>query len=192
MDFITSGGKFPGGMWELPPLILHPFDTRTALTKIADAGLASEADQRYLEGRFAELRMLCFLGKDLDRWLGQCVEVAVSLGLKEFSEASFVSMLLFDPPPNVPRKMTEWGVGNYQIIFSRALGLNTVYPFPPGVDSISEPLLRHFHHYADTLFDLRLKTFAGAELCGAQCQLEIYASSEYSRLLERSWSEPLS
>ncbi len=135
--------------------------------------------------------MLCFLGKDLDRWVGQCLEMAPGgPDLQGVKEASYISMLLFDPPESVTRKMHEWGIGRYQIVFSRALGLNLVYPFPPVAQALSESLLRNFHIYADTLFDLRLKMGAGEELHGQECQFEIYASNEYSKLLERSWREP--
>jgi len=137
------------------------------------------------------LRMLCFLGKDLDRWVGQCVEMSgKNPEMDGASEASFISLLLFDPPEAVTLKMSQWKVGNYQIVFSRALGLNLVYPFPPDAKAVSESLLRNFHSYADALFDLRLKMSPGAELSGKDWHFEIYPSGEYSKLLERSWEEP--
>lgn len=67
-------------VWELPPLILHPFNERTppsALLENSKAALmlsglipndGSEADElkrRLLAGRYGELRMLFFLGKDV-------------------------------------------------------------------------------------------------------------------------------
>jgi hypothetical protein len=175
----------------LPPLILHPFDARAESISLAGSAIGPDPELKHLESRFNELRMLCFLGKDLDRWLSQCVEAARSAaGPEGVAEASFISLLLFDPPPSVTRKLTEWGVGNYQIVFSRALGLNTMYPFPPGPDNLSEPLLRNFHLYADALFDLRLKMSPGPELRGDEYTFDLYASNEYSRMLERSWNEP--
>jgi hypothetical protein len=174
---------------ELPPIILHPFDNRAGAARI-DSPIGSFSDQKYFEARYAELRMLCFLGKDLDRWLGQCMETSRGqAGLEGAHEASFIGLLLFDPPVSVTRKMSEWGVGNYQIVFSRALGLNMIFPLPPPASALSETLLRTFHLSADALFDLRLKTFAGAELKGQNFQFELYASSEYSKLLERSWGD---
>ena len=183
----------PQQLRELPPLILHPFDTRADSASLTTSAIGPHPERKYLESRFSELRMLSYLGRDLDRWLSQCLEASLGqAGLEDAAEASFISLLLFDPPPPVTRKLTEWGVGNYQIVFTRALGLNTVYPLPPGPNSLSEPLLRNFHQYADALFDLRLKMSPGAELRGDQYTFDVYASNEYSRLLERSWNEPAS
>src|SRR5258708_35718868 len=76
-------------VWELPPLILHPFNERvepsTLLQSskaalmlsglIPDEGIDREGlKRRLLSGRYAEMRMLFYLGKDVFRWLGQCVE----------------------------------------------------------------------------------------------------------------------
>jgi hypothetical protein len=179
---------------ELPPLILHPFDTRVEAVSLADSAIGLHPDLNHLESRFSELRMLSFLGKDLDRWLAQCVEFAERRGgeLERATEGSFLSLLLFDPPEAVTRKLSGWKIGNYQIVFTRALGLNLVYPFPPGREGVSETLLRNFHHYADELFDLRMKMKAGPELRSDRHTFEIYASSEYSRLLARSWGNPTS
>lgn len=185
----NNGG--PRSLRELPPVILHPFDVRAEPGTPVEGTIGSPADQRYFESRFAELRMLSFLGRDLDRWVSQCAEMTREIpGLEEVTEGSFISLLLFDPPSAVTQKMTEWGIDNYQIVFSRALGLNMIYPFPPPANSLSEPLLRNFHLYADTLFDLRLKMSGGAELQGQKCAFDIYASREYSSLLERSWNKP--
>src|SRR5947209_10384475 len=78
-------------VWQLPPLILHPFNERvppSALLENSRAALmlsglipndGSGEDvlkRRLLTGRYSELRMLYFLGKDLLRWMEQCVEWA--------------------------------------------------------------------------------------------------------------------
>src|SRR6266849_5179784 len=78
-------------VWTLPPLILHPFNERvppSALLENSKAALmlsglipndGTEEDalkSRVLAGRYAELRMLFFLGKDVLRWVDQCVEWA--------------------------------------------------------------------------------------------------------------------
>lgn len=177
----------------IPPVILHPFGDRSGTDRIAAALGADRADGAYLESRYAELRMLCFIGKDLNRWLEQCVELANAdpeLHGTGLSEASFINLLLFDAPASVVKKLESWEVGNYQLIFSRALGLNAVFPHPPGAGQVSEALLRGFHHYADALFDARLKFLPGAEIEGAGFHFELYASGEYAQLLEEAWSEP--
>src|SRR5689334_830299 len=76
---------------DLPPLILHPFNERvppSALLETSRAALMlsglippdgtddEELQRRLLAGRYGEVRMLYFLGKDVLRWVGQCVEWA--------------------------------------------------------------------------------------------------------------------
>src|SRR5579872_1099744 len=76
-------------VWVLPPLILHPFNERvppSALLENSKAALMlsglipsdgsdpEELKRRLLSGRYSEVRMLYFLGKDVFRWIDQCVE----------------------------------------------------------------------------------------------------------------------
>jgi len=79
-------------LWELPPLILHPFNERvppSALLENSRAALicrvypndgtdADDLKRRLLDGRYSERRMLFFLGKDVFRWIGQCLEWSAS------------------------------------------------------------------------------------------------------------------
>ena len=174
--------------WELPPLILHPFTCQPRHVSFEEIDPCPEETRRELEGRYAEMCMLCYLGKDLNRWLRQCVEMAGAHphpgGL---TEASFIDLLLFDSPAAVIRKMRDWDVPNFQLVFARAIGLNTVYPSPPPPSCVSEPLLRSFHLYADALFEARLRLGAGSEIRQEDFGFEIYSSAEYARLLERGW-----
>src|SRR5215472_10342789 len=78
------------GIWNLPPLILHPFGARNGTGRLLDASRASlmlqgllpsdveedELQRRVLLGRHGEVRMLFFVGKDIFRWIEQCQEVA--------------------------------------------------------------------------------------------------------------------
>ncbi len=175
---------------ELPPLILHPFDQRPDHEALSQAsGIESQA-QRHLQARYDEFRMLCLIGKDLNRWLGQCVEVAAANPqLAAVSEPNFIALLLFAPPLPVLQKMRSWGVKNYQIIFSRAIGLNTVFPHPPPASDVSELFLRDFHKYADALYDVRLKAEDATLSLEDQFTFEIYASGEYASLLAKTWGE---
>ena len=67
-------------VWELPPLILHPFNERvppSALLENSKAALMlsglipsegqdqDELKRRLITGRYSEMRMLYFLGKDV-------------------------------------------------------------------------------------------------------------------------------
>ena len=73
----------------LPPLILHPFADAAGPNKLVESSRASlklqgllpagestqeDLDRTLLEGRYSELRMLFYVGKDLARWIEQCVE----------------------------------------------------------------------------------------------------------------------
>src|SRR5215472_610649 len=76
-------------VWELPPLILHPFNERMPPSALLDNSKAAlmlsglipsdgtdpeSLKTRLLAGRYSEIRMLFFLGKDVFRWIDQCME----------------------------------------------------------------------------------------------------------------------
>src|SRR2546423_9584337 len=115
-------------VWNLPPLILHPFNERvppTALLENSKAALmlsglipSDGTDQeglkhRLLAGRYSEMRMLYFLGKDLFRWIEQCLDwveregVPTSMGIRG---QSFAELLIASPPEPVKAKLVRWGV----------------------------------------------------------------------------------
>ncbi|MBM3768079.1 MAG: hypothetical protein FJW32_22070, partial [Acidobacteria bacterium] len=77
-------------IWKLPPLILHPFSDASGPNKLVESSRASmmlqgmlpnnefsisELDRRLLEGRYCEIRMLYYVGKDLVRWVEQCMDI---------------------------------------------------------------------------------------------------------------------
>jgi len=79
-----------GSSWTLPPLILHPFADTTSPNKLVQSSRANlvlqgllpgkeETVERLqevlLEGRYCELRMLYYVGKDADRWIEQCLDL---------------------------------------------------------------------------------------------------------------------
>src|SRR3954452_725137 len=83
---LTSFGET---VWELPPLILHPFNERVSPSTLLENSKAAlmlsglippdgsdedELKRRVLVGRYGELRMLYFVGKDVFRWIDQCVD----------------------------------------------------------------------------------------------------------------------
>jgi hypothetical protein len=171
---------------QLPPLILHPCNHRTQDTRLPEYMTRDDISRQFFEGRYAELRMLCFVGKDINRWLEQCLddEELVAEGV---TEAGLIGLLLFDPPTPIVKKMEEWRVGNFQVIFSRALGVNAAYPDPPAPEHVAEGFLRNMNHYADALFDCRLRQRNELELHNRDYHFEIYTSAEYTRLLESGW-----
>jgi len=194
-------------VWELPPLILHPFNERvppSALLENSKAALMlsglipnegqdqEELKRRLLAGRYSEMRMLFFLGKDVLRWIDQCVDWAERVpefaGL-EIHRQSFASLLTMSAPEQVKEKLLRWGVADYVSIFSRAIGINTVFAQPPGVDTLNEEFLRNYHRYADFLYRCYMDSQSHQPLLASNFHFELYASGEYSRMLETEWGE---
>src|ERR1700686_4560388 len=100
----------------LPPLILHPFADAAGPNKLVESSRASlklqgllpagestqeDLDRTLLDGRYSELRMLFYVGKDLVRWIEQCVEFVarerdhLDAGIPR---ESFAPLLVQDPP----------------------------------------------------------------------------------------------
>jgi len=156
---------------------------------IPNDGTDEEAlKRRLLNGRYAELRMLYYLGKDLLRWMDQCVEWAGRTmlgGASSVAPQSFAGLLTGHPPETVKQKLMGWGVSDYVSIFSRAIGLNAVFVDPPAFPAVSEEFLRNYHRYADYLF--RCYMDSHAPLPAGKCRFELYASGEFSRMLESEW-----
>src|SRR5262245_16320951 len=76
-------------IWTLPPLILHPFSDSSGPGRLVESSRASlmlqgllptgelstdELERRLLDGRYCEIRMLFYVGRDLMRWIEQCQE----------------------------------------------------------------------------------------------------------------------
>lgn len=194
-------------VWELPPLILHPFNesvepsillqsSKASLMLaglIPDEGIDREGlTRRLLSGRYAEMRMLFYLGKDVFRWLDQCVEWAQRVpefAAIEIRRPSFVDLLTKNPPESVKEKLTRWGVADYSSIFSRAIGMNAVFVQPPALESLNEDFLRNYHKYPDFLYRCYMETEPYQSLSAANFRFALYASGEYSRMLETEWSD---
>jgi hypothetical protein len=193
-------------IWDLPPLILHPFNERIAPSTllesskaalmlsglIPDEGNDSDArKRRLLCGRYAELRMLFFLGKDVFRWIDQCVEWTgriAEFSALEIRRQSFAGLLTKDAPEAVREKLVRWGVVDYVSIFSRAIGMNAVFVEPPAMQTLNEEFLRTYHRYPDFLYRCYMESAAHESLPAANFRFALYASGEYSRMLETEWS----
>ena len=193
-------------VWDLPPLILHPFNERvppSALLENSKAALMlsglipsdgsdqEELKRRLLAGRYSEIRMLFFLGKDVFRWIEQCVEWGQrvpELSGAEIRPQSFAALLTADPPEAVKEKLVRWGVVDYVSIFTRALGLNAMFIQPPVFDSLAEEFLRNYHRYADFLYQCYMESEPYRTVAPANFHFDLYASGEYSRMLESKWA----
>jgi len=192
-------------VWDLPPLILHPFADRGSSERLLqnsrDALLSSglvngnETDEedlqrRLLEGRFSEVRMLFFLGKDLMRWTGQCLEFAEripELAGAGVREQSFARLLTRHMPETVSLKLQGWGVHDAGAIFGRAIGLNHVFGGPPESYALAAGFIHNYHRYADSLFSCWMQLAPFREITSANFRFDLYASGEYTKMLENEW-----
>ncbi len=192
---------------KLPPLILHPFSDVQSPQKLVQSSRASlilqgllpndhskieDLEEILLEGRFCEVRMLYYVGKDLVRWIEQCtgvVEREASLVSANIRWQSFAELVVNDPPSLVTDKLKSWGVADYRTIFSRAIGLNSVFAEVPERLTLTPDFIRNYHQYADQMFAVRQGGTQFATLRSADFEFELYASGEYSRMLEKQWQE---
>ena len=192
---------------KLPPLILHPFADAGGPEKLVESSRASlvlqgllpagerntaDIERTLLDGRFCEIRMLFYVGKDLLRWIEQCMELverSPELSAAGIKYQSFAAYLVNQAPEAVQGKLKKWGVSDYKSIFSRALGLSAVFSAVPDREVLTDEFVRHYYRYADQLFQIRQGEVAFADIGHMDFEFEIYASGEYSRMLEREWAE---
>jgi hypothetical protein len=193
----------------LPPLILHPFADAGGPDKLVESSRASlmiqgllpsgersadDLDRALLEGRYCEIRMLYYVGKDVLRWIEQCLDHidhnpdTRDSGIKY---QSFAAYLVNHTPPPVQAKLRKWGVADYKAIFTRALGLNAVFGNAPDRETLSDEFIRNYYRYADQMFLCRQSQSQFSEIAENQFEFEIFASGEYSRMLEREWAEDI-
>jgi hypothetical protein len=192
---------------QLPPLILHPFADSGGPDKLVESSRASlmiqgllpsgersteDLDRALLDGRYCEIRMLFYVGKDLVRWIEQCLEHVnrqPDLRNAGIRYQSFAAYLINQAPPAVQTKLRKWGVADYKAIFTRALGLNSVLSEVPDRLAFSDEFIRNYYRYADQMFLCRQSQVQFADISGFAFDFEIFASGEYSRMLEREWAE---
>lgn len=194
-------------MWELPPLILHPFSNQRGPGQLLEGSKAAlmlagllpgdgedrdELKEKLQLSRYAEIRMLYFVGKDLVRWIGQCVDFVArteEFAGKNIREQSFAALLVYHPPAPVLRKLRQWGVASPESVFSRALGIAALFREVPPPEELTEHFLLHYHTFADHLFVCAQGLMKFAEISAANFSFELYASGEYTRMLEKQWEE---
>ena len=192
---------------KLPPLILHPFADAGGPEKLVESSRASlvlqgllpagerntqDIERTLLDGRFCEIRMLFYVGKDLLRWIDQCMEAvgrAPELSAAGIKPQSFAAYLVNHAPHAVQTKLKKWGVSDYKSIFARALGLSAVFAEVPDRGVLTDEFVRHYYRYADQLFQIRQGETVFTDIGHLEFEFEIYASGEYSRMLEREWAE---
>jgi hypothetical protein len=195
---------------QLPPLILHPFSGGGSTDELLEGSRAAlalqglekdssldntpdreeELQRRVLLGRYQEIRMLLFLGKDIFRWAHQCVESGERSGAAtdiRVYEQSFAALVVENPPSVINEKLLKWGVSDRRAVFSRALGINSLFSSPPPAETLSPLFLQNYHRYADHAYICFQHLRPFQELDPKAYAFDLYASEEYSRILSDQW-----
>jgi len=187
----------------LPPLILYPFGNDSGTEQLLEGSRAAVAlqqasesnphyadiQQRVVLGRYQEIRMLLFLGKDIFRWIEQCLdhlERSGDVGVK-INAQTLASAIVETPPAAVSAKLESWGVSDRRAVFSRAIGIRCLFEQPPGIETLSPVFLEHYHRFADHAFICFQQMKPYQAMDENSFQFEIYASQEYSRILSDEW-----
>jgi len=136
--------------------------------------------------------MLFYVGKDLVRWIEQALEhVERQPGFRDsgIKFQSFAAYLVNNTPPLVQSKLRKWGVADFKSIFMRALGLNAILSTVPERGVMADDFVRNYYRYADAIFTCRQNQTQFTDIATMNFDFEIFASGEYSRMLEREWAE---
>lgn len=192
-------------VWTLPPLILHPFAPETGPDRLLEGsraqlilqGVMPRGDQDpddlrrlVLAGRYQEIRMLYFLGKDILRWAEQCVDFVKRQPLLQdmgIRDQSFSSLLVESPPKALVEKLAAWGISDRRSIFSRAIGLNVVFTEPPKIEWLSTLFLQSYQRFSDYFFVCYQNLLPFTPVDATKFGFEIYASEDYARKLSEGW-----
>jgi hypothetical protein len=145
-----------------------------------------------LDGRFCEVKMLFYVGKDVMRWIDQCIEVIgrdEHAGACGYGPQTLAVYLIDETPESVRIKLSDWGVADYRAIFSRSIGMNSLFAEAPERSLLASDFVRNYHYFTDQLYSCWLNGKSFERLDPSNFEFELYASGEYSRMLERQWQE---
>lgn len=149
-----------------------------------------DLDQQLLRGRHAELRMLYYIGKDVTRWMEQCSESASSSPVfagRRIQPETFAVFLVQHVPNHVRNKLEGWGVLDFCALFRRSIGLHAIFQEFPPAESFSPEFLRRYHRHLDCWYENRLKDTIFDRPEASEFIFDLYASGEYTLMLEQSW-----
>ncbi|MGI8989395.1 MAG: hypothetical protein ACR2I2_07405 [Bryobacteraceae bacterium] len=205
-QFHALSARLLKGQWKLPPLILHPFAGDPAVEPVMQGSRASlmlhglvpnksldkdELTRVILRGRYQEIKMLYFVGKDLLRWIEQCldsigrIEELVHAGIRE---QSFAALLVESPSDKLTEKLKTWGIVDHRTIFSRAIGLNALMTDVPLAETLTPMFMLNYHRFADHLYICYQHLAPFTPIQSENFDFELYASEEYSRILAEQWN----
>jgi len=72
-------------------------------------------------------------------------------------------------------------------VFSRAIGVTCTLNSPPTAETLTPLCLEHYHRFLDYLYVCYQNLDPFTELEAENFSVEIYASAEYSQILEEQW-----
>jgi hypothetical protein len=157
-----------------------------------DGSDPSALRRRLLTARYSEVRMLFYLGKDVARWVEQCLEWSEripELAELRLTPQSFAHFLAQTTPGPVREKLLRWGVADFAAIFSRAIGIHALFSEPPPFETCSQAFLENYYRFADALFLCFMGLQPWSAVPAGDFELELYASGEYTRKLESEWQD---
>src|SRR5277367_5553185 len=204
---VASSTSDISGQWSLPPLILHPFAGDDTPEKLLDGSKASlilngllpdtgkdreKLNELVLRGRVQELRMLYFLGRDLLRWVEQCVDFVQrtpALKNKGLRAQSFAALLVETPPKSIADKLQVWGVTDQRSVFSRAIGITSVLTEPPVTNTLTPLFLVGYHRFLDYMYVCFQNLDPFTPVPDDAFSVEMYASAEYTQMLTDQWEK---
>ncbi len=222
LSFETTAARENRPAFILPPLILHPFADANGPNKLAESSRASlklqgllpqgeasreDLDRSLLDGRYSEMRMLYYVGKDLMRWIEQCLEF-VAHNRAELPSGiayqSFAALLIQGIGHRVSKlcraadsgsarqyrsQAAEVGRGGLQVHLHARARITMPFRQRPGSGNSLRRLCAELLQIrrSDVLRQARERDFT--PLATKDCGFELYSSGEYSRLLERAWAE---
>ena len=179
-------------------MILHPFDRGLDVRAVIDSvklslylnglGEPDMEKEPLLRGRYAEFRMLCLVGKDVARWIAQCVDFAgrdVTLASAGLEPQSFADLLVNHTPSAVCARFEDWGVADHRRILARAIAVHAVFPDPPAFTVISPAFLENYYAYADSLFTCYQGLTPFTPLDPGSFGFALYTSDEYLSTIGR-------
>jgi hypothetical protein len=193
--------------FRLPPLILHPFSSPEDTSILMNSSRASLALQGFLQdektptedldktlllGRYAEIRMLFYIGKDLIRWTEQCSEMVANSALfshRRMTPETFAVLLVQGLPMHVRSKLEAWGVLDFSALFRRSIGLHVIFAELPGTTALQPDFLRRYHRHLDHWYEQRLREAIFSRPEPNEFVFDLYASGEYTMMLEQSWGK---
>ena len=141
---------------------------------------------------YEDVRTLVYLGKDIFRWIGQCLDhMKRSAEVDVRCNAQLFSALIVDSPPVAVReKLASWGVSDRRKVYSRAVGMRCLFEDPPDINLLSPEFLQSYHRFADSAY-VRFECLAEhISLDSGRFDFQIYSSQELWRILSDQWQTP--